>query len=323
MSLTRDTKEELSITSTDGQTQERLEALVIVRLAGEIVRQGGMVSMKVSLDSEESGLRLQAQIRRQFGIKSRLVEIVNSNLRNATRYLVEFPVPNLAFLDASGFIGRDGKQIRGLPGELVNVTRKNAFAVLRGAFIARGTLNGLNRVPVIEISTPNLFIAIALSGVAKRIDIITKAQSIKDYAKVVIRDPDMISKFLEVCGANDTKKKFDSDKEMYKLRISLNRKQNFDTANIKRSVDAAVLTVQKLKIALNLLNDELPEHLQKLADLRMRDIELSLEDLGARMVPPITKDAVAGRFRRIWQLADAKAAEMGVPGPSSVKSDVK
>ena len=65
--------------------------------------------------------------------------------------------------------------------------------------------------------------------------------------------------------------------------------------------------------ALEILGEEVPEHLAAAGRLRMEHKQASLEELGALADPPLTKDAVAGRIRRLLALADKRARDLGIP----------
>ena len=58
----------------------------------------------------------------------------------------------------------------------------------------------------------------------------------------------------------------------------------------------------------------MPEHLREAGRLRLAHKQASLEELGPLADPPMTKDAVAGRIRRLLALADRKAEDLGIPG---------
>ena len=47
----------------------------------------------------------------------------------------------------------------------------------------------------------------------------------------------------------------------------------------------------------------------------------SFDELGRLSTPPMTKDAVAGRIRRLLATADKRAAELGIPDTESAISD--
>jgi DNA-binding protein WhiA len=65
---------------------------------------------------------------------------------------------------------------------------------------------------------------------------------------------------------------------------------------------------------MEILGDDIPEHLRAAGQLRVEHKQASLEELGQLADPPMTKDAVAGRIRRLLAMADKRAAETGVPG---------
>jgi DNA-binding protein WhiA len=66
--------------------------------------------------------------------------------------------------------------------------------------------------------------------------------------------------------------------------------------------------------ALEILGDDIPDHLRAAGELRLGHKQASLEELGALAEPPMTKDAVAGRIRRLLAMADKRASDLGMPG---------
>jgi DNA-binding protein WhiA len=73
--------------------------------------------------------------------------------------------------------------------------------------------------------------------------------------------------------------------------------------------------------ALEILGDEVPEHLAAAGRLRMDHKQASLEELGSLAEPPLTKDAVAGRIRRLLAMADKRASDLGLPGTEASLTD--
>jgi len=69
--------------------------------------------------------------------------------------------------------------------------------------------------------------------------------------------------------------------------------------------------------ALEILGDDVPQHLREAGRLRAEHTQASLEELGQLAEPPMTKDAVAGRIRRLLQTADKRAADLGIPDTDS------
>ena len=92
-----------------------------------------------------------------------------------------------------------------------------------------------------------------------------------------------------------------------------NRLANFDDANMRRSAKAAAEASEKVQHAFEVLGDNIPDNLRQAGQLRIDHVDKSLEELGKIAEPQITKDAIAGRIRRLLQLAEktekARAAE--------------
>ena len=87
-----------------------------------------------------------------------------------------------------------------------------------------------------------------------------------------------------------------------------------DDANLRRSARAAVAAGARVQRALEILGDEVPDHLREAGSLRLEHKQASLEELGQLAQPPMTKDAVAGRIRRLLAMADKRAQDLGIPG---------
>src|SRR5690606_12352794 len=97
---------------------------------------------------------------------------------------------------------------------------------------------------------------------------------------------------------------------------------NFDDANLRRSARAAVAAGARVERAFEILGPDLPDHLRQAGELRLAHKQASLEELGQLADPPLTKDAVAGRIRRLLSTADKRAAELGITGAEAGRSPV-
>jgi len=88
------------------------------------------------------------------------------------------------------------------------------------------------------------------------------------------------------------------------------RLPGFDDANHTHAAAAAATRAER---ALVILGDQVPDNLTAVAALRITHREVSLQALGQMMDPPVTKDAIAGRIRRLLALADRHARHTGIP----------
>jgi len=128
---------------------------------------------------------------------------------------------------------------------------------------------------------------------------------------VTIRDGDAISAMLTRMGAHESVLAWEDRRLRREVRASANRLANFDDANLRRSARAAVTASARVERALEILGDSVPDHLRAAGRLRLEHRNASLEELGKVHEPPLTKDAIAGRIRRLLALADKTARSNG------------
>jgi cell division protein WhiA len=210
-----------------------------------------------------------------------------------------------------------GRPVKGLPHHVVAGGMADAEAAWRGAFLAHGSLTEPGRACSLEITCPSGEAALALVGVGRRLGISAKAREVRGSDRVVVRDGDAIGALLTRIGAHESVLAWEERRMRKEVRATANRLANFDDANLRRSARAAVAAGARVERALEILADEAPEHLLQAGRLRLEHKQASLEELGALSDPVMTKDAVAGRIRRLLAMADKRAADLGVPDTES------
>ena len=114
-------------------------------------------------------------------------------------------------------------------------------------------------------------------------------------------------------GAAEARIVWEERRKRREVRANVNRLANFDDANLRRSARAAVTASARVERAMEILGDDVPEHLRAAGELRLANRQASLEELGRLHEPPLTKDAIAGRIRRLLATADKAADDAGVP----------
>lgn len=191
------------------------------------------------------------------------------------------------------------------------------MAAWRGAFLAHGYVTDPGRSSALEVQTPSNEAALALVGAARRIDVTAKTKEARGVHRVVIRDGDSIGRLLLLMGAQETREVWEKQRRTRENRAKANRLANFDDANLRRSARAAVAAAARVERALEILDNDVPQHLAQAGQMRVEHKEASLEELGRLADPPMTKDAVAGRIRRLLSMADKRAEELGLPDTHS------
>ena len=211
-----------------------------------------------------------------------------------------------------GLVTRSGQQVRGLPPQVVSGTVDHAEAAWRGAFLASGQLGDPMRSSGLEVNCPGQETSLALVGCARRLGISAKTKESRGVEKVTIRDGQDVGALLARMGAHVTRMKWDEKRLRRETRPANNRLANFDDANLRRSARAAVTAAARVNRAMEILGDDVPDHLAEAGQLRVKYQQASLEELGRLAEPQLTKDAVAGRIRRLLSMADKRAKELGI-----------
>jgi DNA-binding protein WhiA len=313
MALTAEVKDELARIGVTKSNVRVAELSAILRFAGGLHLVGGKIAIEVELDTAQLARRVKKELSELFGIDSELSIISPSGIRRASRYQLRVLQQADVLARQTGLIDPKGRPVRGLPAHLVSGSIAEAQAVWRGAFLARGSLTDPGRSASLEITAPGNEAAMALVGVARRLGVAAKAREVRDLFRVVIREGEAIAAMLTQMGAHTQVLKWEELRLRREVRATANRLANFDDANLRRSAQAAVAAGARVARALEILGDDVPEHLRYAGALRLEHKQASLDELGHLADPPMTKDAVAGRIRRLLAMADKKAEDLGIP----------
>jgi DNA-binding protein WhiA len=277
----------------------------------------GKVVVEVELDTAQTARRLLKEISEVYGHTSDLSVLSAGGIRKGSRYVLRVVETGEALARQTGLIDANGRPVRGLPPQIVSAAKCDAESAWRGAFLAHGSLTEPGRSSALEITAPGPEAALALVGSARRLGITAKAREVRGIDRVVVRDGDAIGALLTLMGAHDSFLAWEERRMRREVRATANRLANFDDANLRRSARAAVAASARVQRAIEILGAEIPDHLLEAGRLRIEHGQASLEELGSLAVPPMTKDAIAGRIRRLLAMADKRAVEMGIPDTES------
>ncbi|GAA1752515.1 DNA-binding protein WhiA [Nostocoides vanveenii] len=313
MAMTASVKDELSRLEVTKSCCRKAEVAAMLRFAGGLHIIGGRIVVEAELDTPNVARRLRREIHELYGHRSEVLVLAAGGLRRGSRYVVRVIEGGEALARQTGLIDPRGRPVRGLPPKVVGGSVCDSVAAWRGAFLAHGSLTEPGRSSALEITCPGPEAALALVGAARRLEIPAKARDVRGIDRVVIRDGDAIGAMLTRMGAHEAVLVWEERRMRREVRATANRLANFDDANLRRSARAAVAAGARVQRALEILGDDVPDHLRVAGDLRVANKQASLEELGGLADPPMTKDAVAGRIRRLLAMADKRAAELGIP----------
>jgi len=317
VAMTAAVKDELSRLAVGKSCCRRAEVSALLRFAGGLHIIAGRVVVEAELDTGSTARRLRKAVHELYGHICDVYLIAAGGLRKGTRYVVRVVRDGEGLARQTGLLDLRGRPVRGLPSHVVSGGLCDAEAAWRGAFLAHGSLTEPGRSSALEITCPGPEAALALVGAARRLGIQTKAREVRGADRIVIRDGDTIGALLTRLGAHDSVLAWEERRMRREVRATANRLANFDDANLRRSVRAAVASAARVQRALDLLGDRTPDHLLGAGRLRLAHRQASLEELGQLADPPMTKDAIAGRIRRLLALGDKRARDLGLPDTES------
>lgn len=323
MSMTASLKDELARIDVTKSCCRKAEISALLRFGGSLHLGNKGLTVEAEFDSAAVARRLRKYIAEIFGQASELVVIQPGGLRKGNRYIVRISEKADLFARQIGLLDTHGRPVRGLPASVVGGATCDSAAAWRGAFLAHGSLTEPGRSGALEITCPGPEAALALVGAARRLNLVVKSREVRGVERVALRDGDGIANLLTLMGANETRIAWEDRRVLREVRGTANRLANFDDANMRRSAQAAVTAAARAARALEILGDDIPDHLEAAGKLRVAHGQASLEELGALADPPLSKDAIAGRIRRLFALADKVAHERGIPDTEqSVNSDI-
>lgn len=315
--MTATVKEELCRVEVAKPCCRRAEMAALLRFAGGLHIVSGRVVVEAELDVGATARRLRKEVADLYGYASELHVLASGGLRKGSHFIVRVVRDGEALARQTGLLDVRGRPVRGLPPHVVSASMCCAVAAWRGAFLAHGSLTEPGRSCALEVTCPGPEAALALVGAARRLGITAKAREVRGVDRVVLKDGDAISALLTRTGAHNAVLTWEERRVRREVRATANRLANFDDANLRRSARAAVAAAARVARALDILGDAAPEHLSIAGQLRLAHRQASLEELGAAADPPLTKDAIAGRIRRLLALADKRARDLGIPDTES------
>lgn len=180
---------------------------------------------------------------------------------------------------------------------------KQAF--MRGAFLACGSLTDPNKGYHLELVCENEQGAELIMYIMGELQLSPKRVTRKKYEVVYLKDGSMIVDFLNIIGAHNALMDMENVRILKDMRNSVNRRVNCETANINKTVSAAVKQIEDIRYIEEKKGLKyLPEGLRKVAELRVDEPEMSLREIGEMLNPPVGKSGVNHRLRKISEIAN-------------------
>ena len=176
-------------------------------------------------------------------------------------------------------------------------------AFLRGAFMGGGSVNKPNGDYHLELMTEHERLAAFLLKLMHRFKLPAKMTDRKGEFLVYIKEGNGVSDFLQYIGADRAYLEFESVRVLKEMRNNVNRVVNCETANLQKTVDAAIGQIRDIeRLQVSGRYGELSPKLRETAEIRLENPEATLGELAE--MSGISKSGLSHRFSKIRQLAE-------------------
>lgn len=177
-------------------------------------------------------------------------------------------------------------------------------AYIRGAFLAAGSMSDPAKTYHLEIADIHRSHSEQLRQMIEQFELDAKIILRKKYFVVYLKEGTQIVDFLNIIEAHVSLMELENLRILKEMRNNVNRIVNCETANLNKTVSAAVKQVSDIEYIRDTVGlNTLIEPLEELALLRLEQSEASLKELGEMLSVPVGKSGVNHRLRRISQYA--------------------
>lgn len=297
-------KNELARRELGKECCQTAELTAFIRLSGNIQISGKRLTLNVVTSNPAVARRIFTLFKQTFNFSSELLVRRKIRLRKNNVYLVRISesLRVREFLSRLNLM-RDSVLIQ----ELDQKIRQNKCcrrAYLRGAFLAAGSVSNPENSYHLEIYTDYQEQADDIAALIDTFSVSAKVTTRKNGFLVYIKDSEQIVEFLNVIGAHHALLNFENVRILKDIRNRINRLVNFETANVNKTVEAAVKQAEAIRIINEFAGlDSLEEPLRLLANLRLQNPEASLQELGEMLEPPLGKSGVNHRMRKLEKIS--------------------
>lgn len=305
MSFAAQTKKELTMIESESCC-EKAELSALMRMNGSVqLSSNRKVILDISTENAAIARRIYTLVKTYFQVHTELLVRKKMRLKKNNVYIVRIPTRVQEILRdlhivSEGFLFTDGidEQI------VENNCCKRAY--LRGAFMAGGSVNNPEGSSYhLEISSMYEEHCRALVELANEFQLNARFIERKKGFVLYIKEGEKIIEFLNIIGAHQALFKFEDVRIMRDMRNSVNRIVNCETANLNKTIGAAVRQIENIRyLEKHLGLEKLPDKLREVAEVRLAHPDMNLKEVGELLNGKVSKSGVNHRLRKIDEMAE-------------------
>ncbi len=176
---------------------------------------------------------------------------------------------------------------------------------IRGVFLGGGSISNPEKAYHLEFVTHHEEYAEELSKLINSYGLNSKVIQRKSSNVIYLKEGEQIVDLLNIIGAHESLLELENVRIMKEMRNNVNRLVNCETANLGKTVNAAVRQIESIRLIESEIGlKRLPQNLRDVAELRINYPNESLKELGEMLDPPVGKSGINHRLRRIEKIAE-------------------
>jgi hypothetical protein len=283
------------------------ETAAILSLCGKIIiTENNCYCVKIQTENLPVARKYFTLLRKTFNIKAE-VSVRKSNEMRYYSVVVRKDQEARRLLTETCLLDTDRKIYECISPIHTRLLRQNCCkrAFIRGAFLAAGSVSDPRKSYHFEIVCASEEKAAQLQNLLMQYQIDAKTVVRKKHYVVYVKEGSQIVDLLGLMGAHVSLMQLENVRIVKEMRNSVNRKVNCETANLNKTVSAAVRQLEDIKYIESTVGlHELAESLEEVARLRLAHPDASLKELGDMLTPKVGKSGVNHRLRKISLIAE-------------------
>lgn len=281
----------------------------IMRLSGTLGFGGSKLSFKITTENPSTARFIFKLLKDTLKIHGRLLVKKSGSLKKNNVYVIIITedIGLRDLLDETGILGHDESILDinyHIQPELIHDDRlKKAF--IKGAFLGSGSVSNPEKAYHLEFVVNSNELAEELRDLINTFGLTSKVIARKNTFIVYLKEGEQIVDILSIIGAFNSLFEFENVRIVKEMRNNVNRLVNCETANLSKTVNAAVRQVESIRLIEREIGlQRLPKPLREMAEVRLEYPDESLKELGEILEPKVGKSGVNHRLRKIEKIAD-------------------
>lgn len=306
MSFASEMKKELTQMEVDDNCL-KAEVSALIRMNGSLSFANRQLSLDVQTENAAIARRLYTIVKKLYPYTVELLVRKKMRLKKNNVYICRIRDGARELL-ADLEILSDSFELNHTISDVFIQKNSQRRAYLRGAFLAGGSVNNPETSSYhLEVYSLYMEHAEALADLMNRYDLNAKTIERKKGFVTYLKEAEKISDFLNLVGAHQAMLKFEDVRIVRDMRNSVNRIVNCETANLNKTIGAALRQVENIRYIDNAIGlDQLPDKLRDIARLRVEYQDVTLKELGEMVsTGVVSKSGVNHRLRKIDEIAES------------------